>query len=64
MQLIGTNQYGVTVYKIEEGFFYFTAYIDASTFLEVSFKTKTPERVTIQRLLKEVSAGGSEGLRK
>ena len=54
MQLKGTNQYGVTVYEVEPNLYYFTGYIDSSTFLEVTFKTAKPEKVTIQRLLKEI----------
>ncbi len=51
MQLIGVNQFGVTVYLIKEGEYYCTAYIDNSTFIEATLKAKKPENITIQMVL-------------
>lgn len=53
MQLIGINQFGVTIYKIEDGLFYCTAIIEAGVNIEATIKTAKPENITIQRLLKE-----------
>ena len=60
MQLKGTNQYGVTVYEVKPGLYYFTSHLDNSTFLEVTFKTSAPEKVTIQRLLKELGKSATK----
>lgn len=54
MILMGVNQFGITIYKIEDGLFYCTAIIEAGVEIEGTIKTSAPEKVTIQRLLKEI----------
>lgn len=55
MILMGVNQFGVTIYKIEDGLFYCTAIIEAGVEIEATIKTAKPENITIQTLLKEQS---------
>ena len=51
MQLIGVNQYGVTIYKVRSGEYFCTANIDNETYLEATIKTKNPNTITIKKLL-------------
>lgn len=53
MILMGVNQFGVIIYKIEDGLFYCTAIIEAGVEIEATIKTAKPENITIQRLLME-----------
>jgi len=53
MELIGINQYGVTIYKIEDGLFHCTYQVSNESYIEATIKTDKPESITLNVLMRK-----------